>query len=103
MGRVKVTVVGAGFVGATAAQRLAEDQVGDVVLTDVVEHIAEGKALDLWEAAPVLGYDSRTTGVTVPKEGPWPDSALEKVAGSAAVVITAGIPRKPGMSRSDLL
>ncbi len=91
--RNKVTVVGAGNVGASAAQRIAEKHLADVVLIDVVEGIPEGKALDLWESAPVEGYDSRLRGTR--------DYA--ETAGSDVVVITAGLARKPGMSRDDLL
>jgi len=93
MGRRKITVVGAGNVGATAAQLIAAKQLGDVVLVDIVEGIPQGKALDLIEAGPVEGYDSRITGT----------NGYDDTAGSDVVVITAGIPRKPGMSRDDLL
>lgn len=93
--RKKITVVGAGNVGATLAQRLAEMELGDVVLVDIpmTEGMPAGKALDILEAGPVYGYDSRVTGAT--EYGPTKDSDV--------VVITAGIPRKPGMSRDDLL
>ena len=91
--RVKVTVVGAGNVGATTAQRVAERGYADVVLIDIVEGLAEGKALDLYEASPVVSVDSRVTGAT--------DYAA--TAGSDIVVITSGVARKPGMSRDDLL
>jgi len=91
--RNKVTVVGAGNVGASAAQRIAEKHLADVVLIDVVEGIPEGKALDLWESAPVEGFDCRLTGTR----------DYSDTAGSDVVVITAGLPRKPGMSRDDLL
>ena len=91
--RVKVTVVGAGNVGATTAQRVAERGYADVVLVDIVEGLAEGKALDLYEASPVVSVDSRITGAT--------DYAA--TAGSDIVVITSGVARKPGMSRDDLL
>lgn len=91
--RVKVTVVGAGNVGATTAQRIAERGYADVVLVDIVEGLAEGKALDLYEASPVVSVDSRITGTT--------DYAA--TAGSDIVVITSGVARKPGMSRDDLL
>jgi len=96
MARTKVTVVGAGFVGATLAQRLAEMEVAnEVVVVDIpaTEGMPAGKALDLMESGPVVGYDTRVTGTT----------AYEPTAGSDIVVITAGIPRKPGMSRDDLL
>ncbi len=95
--RRKVTVVGAGKVGAATAQRLAERNYADLVLVDVVESVAEGIALDLAEAGPIVGYDVSITGVTV-KEG----SDYERIANSDIVVMTAGIGRKPGMSRDDL-
>jgi len=89
----KVTVVGAGNVGATAAQRLAEKELCDVVLVDVVEGIPQGKSLDLTEAAPIEKHDAHLTGT----------NGYEETAGSDIVIITAGIPRKPGMSRDDLI
>ena len=89
----KITVVGAGNVGATAAQRLAEKSLGDVVLVDIIEGVPQGKALDLAEAAPIEKHDARLVGT----------NAYELSAGSDIVIITAGIPRKPGMSRDDLL
>jgi malate dehydrogenase len=93
--RKKITVVGAGNVGATLAQRLAERELGDVVLVDIpaAGDMPAGKALDIQESGPVYGYDARVTGTT--DYGP--------TAGSDVVIITAGIPRKPGMSRDDLL
>ncbi|TXH25145.1 MAG: malate dehydrogenase [Elusimicrobia bacterium] len=93
--RHKITVIGAGNVGATLAQRLAEAELGDVVLVDIpqTEGMPAGKALDIAQSGPVYGYDSRVTGTT--EYGP--------TAGSDIVVITAGVPRKPGMSRDDLL
>jgi malate dehydrogenase len=96
--RRKITVVGAGKVGATTAQRLAERNYADVVLADVIENVAEGEALDLLQAGPIVGYDVNVTGVTV-KDG----AGYEKIAGSDIVVMTAGIARKPGMSRDDLI
>ncbi len=96
--RSKITVVGAGKVGATTAQRLAERNYADIVLADVVEAVAEGEALDLLEAGPIVGYDANVTGVTI-KDG----AGYEKIASSDIVVITAGIARKPGMSRDDLI
>jgi len=96
--RKKITVVGAGFVGATTAQRLVERNYADVLLADVSEFVAEGKALDLLEAGPILGYDVNVSGVTV-KDG----VGYDKIAGSDIVVMTAGIARKPGMSRDDLI
>ncbi len=89
----KVTVVGAGHVGATAAQRLAEKGLSDVVLIDIIEGVPQGKALDLMEAAPIEKHDSHLTGA----------NAYEETAGSDIAIITAGIPRKPGMSRDDLI
>ncbi len=91
--RQKVSVIGAGNVGATLAQRLAELDLCDVALVDIVEGLAEGKALDLAEAGPVVGYDSHVVGGT----------DYELTAGSAVVVITSGLARKPGMSRDDLV
>jgi malate dehydrogenase len=90
---MKVTVVGAGHVGATCAQRLVESRLCDVYLVDVVDGLARGTALDIMQAAPVLGHSSRIAG----------GESYDGAAGSDVVVITAGIPRKPGMSRDDLL
>jgi len=89
----KVTVIGAGNVGATAAQRLAEKELGDVVLVDIIEGVPQGKALDLTEAAPIEKHDAHLTGT----------NGYDDTAGSDIVIITAGIPRKPGMSRDDLI
>jgi malate dehydrogenase len=90
----KITVVGAGHVGATAAQRLAEMELArEVILVDVAEGIAEGKALDQWESAPVEGFDTRVRGST----------GYDLSEGSDLFIVTAGIARKPGMSRADLL
>ncbi len=94
----KISVVGAGKVGATTAQRLAERNYTDVVMFDVVDGLAEGQALDLLEAGPIIGYDSHVTGVTI-KDG----AGYEALKDSAIVVITSGIARKPGMSRDDLI
>jgi malate dehydrogenase len=94
----KITVVGAGKVGATTAQRLAERNYADLVLADVVEFVAEGEALDLQEAGPIVGYDVNVSGITV-KDG----IGYDRIAGSDLVVMTAGIARKPGMSRDDLI
>ncbi len=91
--RKKITVVGAGNVGATAAQRIAERGYADVVLVDIVEGLPQGKALDMRQAGPVVGYDSAVTG----------SNGYEETAGSDIVVITSGVPRKPGMSRDDLI
>jgi len=89
----KVTVIGSGNVGATAAQRLAEKELCDVVLVDIIEGVPQGKALDLAEAAPIESHDAHLVGT----------NAYDASAGSDIVIITAGIPRKPGMSRDDLL
>ncbi len=90
----KITVIGAGNVGATTAQRIADRELSEnVVLLDVVEGIPQGKALDMFESAPVHGTDTRLTGT----------NSYEDTAGSEIVVITAGLARKPGMSRDDLL
>lgn len=91
--RNKITVVGAGNVGATAALWLASKELGDVVLVDIVEGVPQGKALDLLQAAPVEGYDVRLTGT----------NGYDESKDSDVVIITAGLPRKPGMSRDDLL
>ncbi|MBV9155850.1 MAG: malate dehydrogenase [Acidobacteriaceae bacterium] len=91
--RRKVTVVGAGNVGANTAQKIAAKELADVVLVDVVEGVPQGKALDMLESAPVEGYDIRLTGA----------NGYEETSDSDIVVITAGFPRKPGMSRDDLL
>ncbi len=90
----KITVVGAGNVGATAAQRIAEKELArTVVLVDIAEGIPQGKGLDQWESAPIEGFDTRVIGT----------NGYDETAGSDIVVITAGIARKPGMSRDDLL
>jgi malate dehydrogenase len=91
--RKKVTVVGAGNVGASLVQRIAEAGLADAVMVDVVEGVPQGKALDLLEAGPVLGYDAKVTG----------SNTYDETAESDVVVITAGFARKPGMSRDDLL
>jgi len=93
MSRRKVTVVGAGNVGATCAQVLATRDYGDVVLVDIVENLPQGKALDVNQMGAVLGYEPTVTG----------SNGYEASAGSEVVVITAGVPRKPGMSRDDLV
>ena len=93
MPRNKVTVVGAGNVGATTAQRIAEAGLADVVLIDIVEGLPQGKGLDLAEAAPVVGHDARITG----------SNDYADTAGSDIVVVTSGLARQPGMSRDDLL
>jgi len=93
MSRPKISIIGAGAVGATAAHWAAAKELGDIVLFDVVEGLPEGKALDLREAGPLEGFDSVVVGTT----------DYDKTAGSDVVVVTAGVPRKPGMSREDLL
>ena len=93
MGRPKITVVGAGNVGGTVAQRLAEKDAYDVVLVDIVPGIPQGKALDITQAGPVCGYSTRVVGT----------NGYDDTAGSSIAVITSGIPRKPGMSRDELL
>src|SRR2546423_12290748 len=93
MSRRKITVVGAGNVGATCAQRIAERDYADVVLVDIVEGLPQGKALDLNQSGPVVGYEPHVTGT----------NGYDESAGSDIVVITSGSPRKPGMSRDDLL
>ena len=93
MARNKVTVVGAGNVGATAAQRIAEAGLADVVLIDIIEGLPQGKGLDLAESAPVLPHDARVIGT----------NDYADTSGSDVVVVTSGIARKPGMSRDDLL
>jgi malate dehydrogenase len=91
--RHKITVIGAGYVGGTLAQRLAERDYADIVLVDIVEGLPQGKALDILQAGPVVGYDSLVTGT----------NGYEETAGSDVVVVTGGIARKAGMSRDDLL
>jgi malate dehydrogenase len=93
MARNKVTVIGAGNVGATTAQRIAEAGLADVVLVDIVEGLPQGKGLDLAEAAPVVGHDARITGT----------NDYADTAGSDVIVVTSGLARQPGMSRDDLL
>lgn len=90
----KITVVGAGHVGATTAQRIAERELADeVVLVDILEGVPQGKALDQWESAPIEGFDTIVTGA----------QGYESTAGSGIYVVTAGLARKPGMSRDDLV
>ena len=96
----QVAVIGAGFYGSTTAQRLAEYDLFDtVVLTDIIEGKPEGLALDLNQSRPVEGFETRVIGQTTGQDG----SGYEAIAGSDIVVITAGLPRKPGMSRMDLI
>jgi malate dehydrogenase len=93
MGRKKITIVGAGNVGATAAHWAAEKELGDIVLVDIIEGMPQGKALDLMESRPVEGFDVTISGT----------NTYEDTAGSDIVIITSGLPRKPGMTREDLL
>jgi malate dehydrogenase len=93
MGRPKITVVGAGNVGGTTAQRLAERDAYDVVLVDIIEGVPQGKALDISQAGPVCGYSTKVVGT----------NGYGETAGSSIAVITSGIPRKPGMSRDELV
>jgi malate dehydrogenase len=97
---LKAAVIGAGFIGSTTAMRLAQfDILDEVVLTDIVEGKAEGLALDISQSRPIEGFQTRVTGVTTAADG----SGYDAIAGSAVVVLTAGVARRPGMSRSDLL
>jgi malate dehydrogenase len=93
MERKKITIVGAGNVGATAAHWAAEKELGDIVLVDIIEGMPQGKALDLMESRPVEGFDVTISGT----------NTYEDTAGSDIVIITSGLPRKPGMTREDLL
>ena len=95
--RKKVTVVGAGFVGSTTAQRIIDRELADVVLTDVIEGVPEGRALDMLESTAILGADAHARGISTAT------GDYRETADSDIVVITAGFPRKPGMSRNDLL
>lgn len=91
----KITVIGAGNVGATVVQALAlKDLANEIVVVDVVDGVAQGKALDIWQTSSIFGFNSRTVGFT---------DDYEKTAGSSVIIVTAGIPRKPGMSRDDLI
>ena len=97
MSRKKVTVIGGGFVGSTTAQRIHDAGLADVVLTDILEGVPAGKALDMAESAPILGTDAHAAGISTAS------GDYSGTANSDIVVITAGFPRKPGMSRDDLL
>lgn len=91
----KITVIGAGNVGATVLQALAlKDLANEIVVVDVADGVAQGKALDIWQTSSVFGFNTRTVGST---------NDYEKTAGSSVIVVTAGIPRRPGMSRDDLI
>jgi malate dehydrogenase len=93
MRRKKISIIGAGFVGATAAHWAAEKELGNVVLVDILEGIPQGKALDLFQAGPVEGFDAKVIG----------SNGYEETIDSDVVIVTSGVPRKPGMSREDLL
>jgi len=95
--RKKVTVVGGGFVGSTAAQRILDGGLADVVLTDILEGVPTGKALDMLESAPIQGSDAHAVGISTATND------YRETANSDIVIVTAGFPRKPGMSRDDLL
>jgi malate dehydrogenase len=95
--RKKVTVVGGGFVGSTTAQRIHDSGLADVVLTDILEGAPAGKALDMAESAAILGTDAQASGISTAA------GDYGATANSDIIVITAGFPRKPGMSRDDLL
>ena len=95
--RKKVTVVGGGFVGSTTAQRIVDHELADVILTDILEGVPTGKALDIFESAPITRSDARATGISTAT------GDYRETANSDIVVVTAGFPRKPGMSRDDLL
>jgi len=97
--RKKVSIIGAGQTGASTAQRIVQRGYADVVLTDVVEGLAEGKALDLQESAPIEGFNALAQGVTTTPDG----GGYEATSNSDLVIITSGVARKPGMSRDDLL
>src|SRR5271166_5831923 len=97
MSRKKVTVVGGGFVGSTTAQRIVDLELADVVLTDILDGPPAGKALDMVESTPITGSDARVTGISTAS------GDYKETANSDIVVMTAGFPRKPGMSRDDLL
>ena len=93
MGRRKISIIGSGFVGATAAHWAAEKELGDIVLVDILEGIPQGKALDLFEASPVEGFEAKVVG----------SNGYDETKDSDIVIVTSGVPRKPGMSREDLL
>src|SRR3970040_194476 len=95
--RKKVTVVGGGFVGSTTAQRIVDHELADVILTDILEGVPTGKALDIFESTPITRSDARATGIST-AAGDYRDTANSDI-----VVVPAGFPRKPGMSRDDLL
>src|SRR5689334_22331569 len=91
--RPKITIIGAGFVGSTAAHWIAVKELGDIVMLDIVEGIPQGKGLDLLEASPIEGFDLSVIGT----------NDYADTANSDVIVVTSGVPRKPGMSREDLI
>src|SRR5690606_13904821 len=91
MGRKKIALIGAGNIGGTLAHLAAQKELGDVVLFDIVEGVPQGKALDLQQCGPVEGFDAKVTGTNDYKD----------IAGADVIIVTAGVPRKPGMSRDD--
>ena len=93
MARNKIALIGAGQIGGTLALLAAQRELGDVVLFDIVDGVPQGKALDLAESSPVDGFDAKITGA----------SSYEALSGADVVIVTAGVPRKPGMSRDDLI
>src|SRR3984957_20396965 len=93
MARAKIALIGAGMIGGTLAHISAREELGDVILFDIAEGVPQGKALDLAEASPVFGQESALKGAT----------SYEDIAGADVCIVTAGVPRKPGMSRDDLL
>src|SRR3974390_1193972 len=93
MARAKIALIGSGQIGGTLAHLIGLKELGDVVMFDIVEGVPQGKSLDIAESSPVAGYDMRSTGVT----------PYEAIEGASVCIVTAGVPRKPGMSRDDLL
>ena len=93
MARTRIALIGAGQIGGTLAHLVGLKQLGDVVLFDIMEGVPQGKALDLVQSSPVEGFDARFTGT----------NSYEAIEGAAVCIVTAGVPRKPGMSRDDLL
>jgi malate dehydrogenase len=100
MARAKIALIGAGQIGGTLAHLAGLKELGDVVLVDIAEGVPQGKALDIAESAPVDGFDAALSGVSTSPDDP---STYKPIEGSDVVIVTAGVPRKPGMSRDDLL